>query len=188
MNHDKRYTKPDYIINYSKQDVLIRSIRVISKRYQTTFGMAMCISREKDQREGNGNIIWERSWYCDCPCMVLFLECGHVFTCGYSEGLTHTVPSSAHLQEQPNIIGQHSNNNTSHSPTVKTGLHYCLAGTPEGKFFPLSHLPKCLFLSLPPPFFPPSPSPLLFPPSPSPPLFPPSPQVTIACLSFQASN
>ena len=81
--------------------------------------------------------------------MVLFLECGHVFTCGYSEGLTHTVPSSAHLQEQPNIIGQHSNNNTSHSPTVKTGLHYCLAGTPEGKFFPLSHLPKCLFLSLP---------------------------------------
>ena len=81
--------------------------------------------------------------------MVLFLECGHVFTCGYSEGLTHTVPSSAHLQEQPNIIGQHSNNNTSHSPTVKTGLHYCLAGTPEGKFFPLSHLPKCLFLPLP---------------------------------------
>lgn len=57
MNHDKRYTKPDYIINYSKQDVLIRSIRVISKRYQTTFSMAMCISREKDQREGDGNII-----------------------------------------------------------------------------------------------------------------------------------
>ena len=139
--------------------------------------------------------------------MVLFLECGHVFTCGYSEGLTHTVPSSAHLQEQPNIIGQHNNNKTSHSPTVKTGLHYCLAGTPQGKFFPLSHLPKCLFLSpspfplllsflllplplllsfLPLPLFPPSPP--LFPPSPSPPLFPPSPQVTIACLSFQASN
>ena len=56
MNHDKRYTKPDYVINYSKQDVLIRSIRVISKRYQTTFDMAMCISREKDQREGDGNI------------------------------------------------------------------------------------------------------------------------------------